>query len=71
MAEDPVSAVTRAAVLGGGTMGVGICQVLATAGIHTRLVSSTPSRTRASLERLARRTEAHVRDGLGSDEIPR
>jgi 3-hydroxybutyryl-CoA dehydrogenase len=71
MAEDPVSAVTRAAVLGGGTMGVGICQVLATAGIHTRLVSSTPSRTRASLERLARRTEAHVRDGLRSDKIPR
>jgi 3-hydroxybutyryl-CoA dehydrogenase len=71
VAEDPVSDVTRAAVLGGGTMGVGICQVLATAGIHTRLVSSSPSRTRASLERLARRTEANVRVGLVSEQVPR
>jgi 3-hydroxybutyryl-CoA dehydrogenase len=71
VAEDPVSDITRAAVLGGGTMGVGICQVLATAGIHTRLVSSSPSRARASLEGLARRTEASVRAGLVSEEVPR
>ena len=63
--------VTRAAVLGGGTMGIGICQLLAMAGIDTRLASSTPSRAKAGLERLASRTDAAVRAGLRAETVSR
>jgi 3-hydroxybutyryl-CoA dehydrogenase len=60
---------TRAAVLGGGTMGVGICQVLAMAGIDTQLASSNPGRARASLETLARRAETQIQAGLRPDSV--
>jgi 3-hydroxybutyryl-CoA dehydrogenase len=56
--------IERAAVLGGGTMGLGICQVLALAGVDTRLASSSPARTERALESLVRRTEIQVDAGL-------
>lgn len=54
----------RAAVLGAGTMGLGIVQTLAVAGIDVALVSSSASRTREAIQALERRTRTHVAAGL-------
>jgi 3-hydroxybutyryl-CoA dehydrogenase len=56
--------VEHVAVLGGGTMGLGICQIFALAGIETRLLSSSPSRTAIALEELVKRTMIQVGAGL-------
>jgi len=56
--------IRRAAVLGAGTMGLGIIQTLALAGIDVTMVSSSASRTRAAVQALERRTRTHVAAGL-------
>ncbi|MGH9051908.1 MAG: 3-hydroxyacyl-CoA dehydrogenase family protein [Acidimicrobiia bacterium] len=62
------AAIERAAVLGGGTMGLGIAQILALAGWEVALASSSPPRTRAALEALTGRTRRHVEMGLWTSE---
>jgi 3-hydroxybutyryl-CoA dehydrogenase len=59
----------RVAIVGAGTMGVGISQVFASSGIPTLLVDSTPDRSEAARERavalLARLEEAGLVEGDG------
>ena len=61
MSDGRGTALSRVAVVGAGTMGVGIAHVFALGGVPTVLADSTPERTRAALERaveLADRLEA-------------
>ena len=57
----------RVAIVGAGTMGVGISQVFASSGIPTLLADSTPDRSEAARERavalLARLEEAGLVEG--------
>jgi 3-hydroxybutyryl-CoA dehydrogenase len=55
--------VQRAAVVGAGTMGHGIAQVLAMAGIATRLTDADPATLRAARERIARNLHGAVTRG--------
>jgi 3-hydroxybutyryl-CoA dehydrogenase len=63
-----VDRVERVAVLGGGTMGGGIAGHLARAGLEVRLADASPELTEQALERLRRRTAAHVEAGLLDDK---
>lgn len=62
------SLVQRATVLGGGTMGLGIAQVLAVAGIDVALCDASPALTRSAVERLRQRTRVQVEAGLRESE---
>lgn len=62
----------RAAVLGGGTMGLGIAQVLAVAGVDVALCDADSALTRSAVERLQQRTRIQVDAGLRDpDEMDR
>lgn len=63
-AVDDGQPVQNAAVLGGGTMGLGIAQVLAVAGIDVALCDADPSLTRSAVARLQERTRTQVDAGL-------
>jgi 3-hydroxybutyryl-CoA dehydrogenase len=56
--------VQRAVVLGGGTMGLGIAQVLAVAGIEVALCDASLTLTRNAVTRLQQRTRMQVDSGL-------
>jgi 3-hydroxybutyryl-CoA dehydrogenase len=62
------SGIVRAAVLGGGTMGLGIAQILALARCEVALASSSPAHTRAALEALGDRMRRQVGTGLRASE---
>lgn len=56
-------------VLGTGTMGQGIAQVAATAGMRTRLFDAEPKRLDAAFDAIAKQTARSVEKGkLGADE---
>ena len=65
---DPAHGMHRAAVLGGGTMGLGIAQVLRLAGLDVVLCDADPDLTAAAKLRLRRRTEIQVDTGLISHD---
>ena len=52
------------AIIGGGTMGLGVAECLAAAGLPVRLVDATPEISRQAYERLMERVRAHVAAGL-------
>ncbi len=52
------------AIIGGGTMGLGVAECLAAAGLSVRLVDATPEMSRQAYERLMERVRAHVAAGL-------
>lgn len=54
----------RAAIVGAGTMGLGVAESFATAGMYVRLVDESPKLTRQAKERLVERTKGHVEAGL-------
>jgi 3-hydroxybutyryl-CoA dehydrogenase len=54
----------RAAVIGAGTMGLGVAECLAAAGIELRLTDATPELSREAKERLVARTRGHAGAGL-------
>jgi 3-hydroxybutyryl-CoA dehydrogenase len=56
------------AVIGGGTMGLGVAECFAAAGISVRLTDATPEMTREAKERLVERMGGHEEAGLLSDE---
>ena len=60
--------VTKAAVLGAGTMGHGIAQVLAQCGIETRLYDVTAELARRGLERIRGNLDKGVAKGKVSEE---
>lgn len=52
------------AIVGCGTMGLGVAESLAAAGITLRLVEQTPAASRQACERLVERVRGHVEAGL-------
>ncbi len=56
------------AVVGAGTMGLGVAECLAAAGIGVRLTDATPQLTREAKESLVRRARGHAEAGLISAE---
>ncbi len=52
------------AVVGAGTMGLGVAECLAAAGMDVRLTDATPELTREAKERLVERTRGHAEAGL-------
>ncbi len=52
------------AVVGAGTMGLGVAECFAAAGINVRLTDATPDLTRQAKERLVERARAHAAAGL-------
>jgi len=56
------------AVVGAGTMGLGVAECFAAAGIRVRLVDATPELTRRAKERVAERARGHAEAGLISPE---
>jgi 3-hydroxybutyryl-CoA dehydrogenase len=58
----------RAAVIGAGTMGLGVVECFAVAGVEVRLIDATPELTREAKERLVERVRGHAGDGLISAE---
>ena len=57
-----------AAVVGAGTMGLGVAECFAAAGIRVVLTDATPDLTRQAKDQLARRARGHAEAGLLSDE---
>lgn len=54
----------RAAIIGGGTMGLGVAECFAAAGITVRLTDASPDLTRKAKEQLVERTCGHANAGL-------
>jgi 3-hydroxybutyryl-CoA dehydrogenase len=59
-----MSGVQRAAIVGGGRMGLGIAESFLLAGLDVTIVETTPELGRASAERLRERLLAHADAGL-------
>jgi 3-hydroxybutyryl-CoA dehydrogenase len=53
-----------AAIIGAGTMGLGVAECFAAAGIRVLLTDATPELTREAKSRLVRRTKGHAEAGL-------
>jgi len=58
-----------AAVIGAGTMGLGVAECFAAAGIRVRLTDATPELTRKAKSRLVRRARGHADAGLLAQEV--
>jgi 3-hydroxybutyryl-CoA dehydrogenase len=56
------------AVIGAGTMGLGVAECFAVAGIQVVLTDATPELSREAKARLVRRTRGHAEAGLLSEE---
>lgn len=54
----------RVAIIGAGTMGLGIAECFALAGMDVVLIDASPELSELALKRLARRVRAHVDAGL-------
>lgn len=54
----------RATIIGAGTMGLGIAECFATAGLDVLLIDASPELSELALKRLALRVRAHVEAGL-------
>jgi len=54
----------RTAIIGAGTMGLGIAECFAVAGLDVMLVDASPELSELALKRLANRVRAHVDAGL-------
>ena len=59
--------IRRAAIIGAGTMGLGVAQCFALAGLEVALVDETPEASQRALKRLAERVQSHVDAGLLPD----
>jgi 3-hydroxybutyryl-CoA dehydrogenase len=59
---------SKVAVIGAGTMGLGVAECFAAAGIGVRLADATPEMTREAKGRLVRRARGHAEAGLLSEE---
>src|SRR5919202_883051 len=59
----------RAAIVGAGTMGLGVAETFAAAGIGTRISDETPELTRQAKDRLMERARRHAEAGLLTAEV--
>ena len=63
-ANDSIGWPRKVAIIGGGTMGVGVAESLATAGVPVCLVDAMPELSRQACARLLERVHGHVEAGL-------
>lgn len=56
--------IERVSVIGAGTMGLGVAECFALAGLDVVMVDETPEQSRQALNRLLRRARGHVEAGL-------
>ena len=56
----------HAAIIGAGTMGLGVAECFALAGLDVLLVDETPVASQMALERLSQRVLTHVGSGLAA-----
>ena len=63
--EWPVSA----AIIGGGTMGLGVAECFAAAGVQVRICDATPELAREAHEQLVERARGHAEAGLLGEEV--
>ncbi len=56
--------IERVSVIGAGTMGLGVAECFALAGLEVVIVDETPEQSRQALNRLLRRVRGHVEAGL-------
>jgi 3-hydroxybutyryl-CoA dehydrogenase len=54
----------RAAIVGAGTMGLGVAEAWIAAGVSVTLVDATPEQTQLALAQLAQRVQQHAQAGL-------
>jgi 3-hydroxybutyryl-CoA dehydrogenase len=59
----------RAAIVGAGTMGLGVAECWIAAGVAVRLADATPEQTRLAHARLAERVQKHAEAGLADPEV--
>ncbi len=59
---------SNVAVIGAGTMGLGVAECFAAAGIRVLLTDATPELSREARDRLVRRAKGHAEAGLLSEE---
>ena len=59
----------NAAIIGSGTMGLGVAETFAAAGIRTRISDETPEQTRQAKDRLMERAQGHAEAGLLAAEV--
>ena len=59
----------NAAIIGAGTMGLGVAEAFAAAGIRTRISDETPELTRQAKDRLVERARGHAEAGLLAAEV--
>jgi 3-hydroxybutyryl-CoA dehydrogenase len=59
----------NAAIIGAGTMGLGVAEAFAAAGIRTRISDETPELTRQAKDRLVERVRRHAEAGLLAAEV--
>ncbi|MCY4061773.1 MAG: 3-hydroxyacyl-CoA dehydrogenase family protein [Chloroflexi bacterium] len=62
-----MDSIGRTAIIGAGTMGLGVAQCFALAGLEVTLLDETPEASQCALERLAQRVRNHVDAGLLPD----
>lgn len=58
-----------AAIIGAGTMGLGVAESFAAAGVHIRLCDANPELSRQGREQLLRRVRGHVDAGLLEEHV--
>jgi len=63
-AESHIGWPSSVAIIGAGTMGLGVAECFAVAGIRVLVTDATPELTREARDRLVRRVEGHAEAGL-------
>ena len=62
-----MSAIRRITVIGAGTMGLGVTECFALAGLEVKLLDATTELSRQALDRLFARVQGHITAGLLPD----
>ena len=58
-----------AAIIGGGTMGLGVAECFAAAGVQVRICDATPELAKEAHEQLVERARGHAEAGLWGEEV--
>ena len=69
VADPPAGWPRSAAIIGAGTMGLGVAECFAAAGIEVRLTDATPELAREAKERLVERARGHAEAGLVPETV--
>src|SRR5688500_10178055 len=69
LAPDTLAWPRRAAIIGAGTMGLGVAESWLAAGVAVSLVDVAPEQTRRAQARLAERVQKHAQAGLVDEAV--